>query len=63
MTENDIRGNILCVVESYKKINTTNGKEKHSHEIVCEAAIVALVTQVLVDLNRIANALEHLATK
>jgi hypothetical protein len=53
MTERDIRGYVLALVGAIQTDDNETAKN----------AIVALGTQVLVDLNHIANALEEIAIK
>jgi hypothetical protein len=53
MTEDDIRGHVLALVGALSDDDKATATEVG----------VALLTQVLVDLNRIADALEYMATK
>lgn len=54
MTERDIAGDVLFLIDQYKKLDT-------AEMIACQVALTRLATTVLVDLHRCADALEAIA--
>ena len=60
MNEINIRNEVAILVDAYKRLDKVKGAEKDSLQIVAEVSAVKLVTQVLVDINRVANTLEAL---
>jgi hypothetical protein len=56
MTENEIANTVANLIENVRQLDRTDGALYDSHQIAAEAAIVKLVTQVLVDIHRIADA-------
>jgi hypothetical protein len=59
MTETEIEQTVACLIENVRRMDQTDGAVRDSHQIVAEAAVVKLATQVLVDIHRIATALDR----
>lgn len=61
MTEHDIRGNCLVLMTLARNEIAKAGAANEPNAEMLVNGVGALLTQVLVDLNRIAAALEHIA--
>ena len=65
MTENDLRGDLLALIENYvalKKSGWKKSAETDSRRVVMEVIATRVGVQLVVDFHRIANALEIIAS-